>query len=232
MERREAIAQGLTKYATGRPCCRGHVGDRWAKSGMCVECFAPVARANAARYRSENAEKCQESARLRHQRAMANGESVAQVRARTKKASAQYRATNLQAVLTAQRQRYSENLESERSRSRGWRASNEAAARARDQRARCRRKGAEGSHTASDITSLLSEQEGMCAACEADLSKVKWHVDHKRALARGGTNWPENLQILCAPCNLAKGVSDDLEFKARRLGFRAEPIASSSLSSS
>jgi len=31
------------------------------------------------------------------------------------------------------------------------------------------------------------------------------HIDHKVALARGGTNEISNLQVLCAECNLKKG---------------------------
>lgn len=36
--RRDALAQGLTHYYTGKPCKRGHVGARYAKTANCVEC--------------------------------------------------------------------------------------------------------------------------------------------------------------------------------------------------
>lgn len=36
--RRDAIAAGLAKYFTGRPCAAGHVAIRRTKSGVCVEC--------------------------------------------------------------------------------------------------------------------------------------------------------------------------------------------------
>jgi hypothetical protein len=39
VERREAIAAKLTLFRTGRPCRRGHVTDRFASTGQCVECL-------------------------------------------------------------------------------------------------------------------------------------------------------------------------------------------------
>jgi hypothetical protein len=36
--RKDALAQGLTHYFTGKPCKRGHVAARYAKTGNCVEC--------------------------------------------------------------------------------------------------------------------------------------------------------------------------------------------------
>lgn len=34
----EAIARGLSRYFTGRPCARGHVAERYVPNGGCVEC--------------------------------------------------------------------------------------------------------------------------------------------------------------------------------------------------
>jgi len=36
--RKDALAHGLTHYFTGKPCKRGHVSKRYAKTGNCVEC--------------------------------------------------------------------------------------------------------------------------------------------------------------------------------------------------
>ena len=47
-----------------------------------------------------------------------------------------------------------------------------------------------------------------CAKCAAHVTERSGvHVDHVVALARGGSNGRENLQILCAACNLAKGAA-------------------------
>ena len=36
--RAEAERRGLKQYFTGKPCKNGHVGERYAASGNCVEC--------------------------------------------------------------------------------------------------------------------------------------------------------------------------------------------------
>jgi hypothetical protein len=36
--RKQALALGLKRYFTGKPCCRGHVVERLASAGTCVEC--------------------------------------------------------------------------------------------------------------------------------------------------------------------------------------------------
>ena len=47
-----------------------------------------------------------------------------------------------------------------------------------------------------------------CAKCAAHVTERSGvHVDHVVPLARGGSNGRENLQILCAACNLAKGAA-------------------------
>lgn len=38
ISRKDALAQGLTHYFTGKPCKRGHVNERFAGNGHCVAC--------------------------------------------------------------------------------------------------------------------------------------------------------------------------------------------------
>lgn len=53
---------------------------------------------------------------------------------------------------------------------------------------------------------LVARDEERCRGCEAtdDLT-----IDHLVPASRGGSNALSNLQLLCAPCNFAKG--DTLE---------------------
>lgn len=44
---------------------------------------------------------------------------------------------------------------------------------------------------------------GRCVQCGAD---VNLHFDHIIPVAKGGATTVENIQILCAPCNLSKGA--------------------------
>lgn len=38
VSRAEAIAQGLKRYFTGKPCKHGHIAQRLLPSGVCNEC--------------------------------------------------------------------------------------------------------------------------------------------------------------------------------------------------
>jgi 5-methylcytosine-specific restriction endonuclease McrA len=49
------------------------------------------------------------------------------------------------------------------------------------------------------------EQEGRCALCGEKSARLLT-VDHIVPIARGGTNDPENIQLLCFICNSRKGV--------------------------
>lgn len=52
-ERALALANGEVRYFTGRPCKHGHVAERFAKNGECVEC-API---RYKRFEKNNKEK-------------------------------------------------------------------------------------------------------------------------------------------------------------------------------
>lgn len=82
--------------------------------------------------------------------------------------------------------------------------------RAYRQTRRAREANAEGSHTPDDIRALAEAQGGQCAYCDSPWE----HVDHKTPLSRGGSNWPENLQLLCGFHNISKGAKTDEEYRA------------------
>lgn len=113
--------------------------------------------------------------------------------------------------------RYAARPEYYRSIKRLDRVNNPERYRAADSRKRAYRMAAPGHHSAADINSIRQAQRDRCAYCPKKLSLVKWHVDHIQPLSRGGTNYRNNLQILCAPCNQAKYAKDPIDF-ARSLG--------------
>lgn len=76
---------------------------------------------------------------------------------------------------------------------------------------RAKEKLAEGSHTGADIQRLLEGQGHCCAACRCCV-KGGYEVDHIVPIAKGGSNWPNNIQILCASCNRRKGTMDFAKF--------------------
>jgi 5-methylcytosine-specific restriction endonuclease McrA len=73
---------------------------------------------------------------------------------------------------------------------------------------RALKRNSEGTYTHTDINILLLTQDSKCVYCKTDLiitGKGKYHVDHIMPLFLGGSNYPENLQLLCQTCNLSKG---------------------------
>jgi len=69
---------------------------------------------------------------------------------------------------------------------------------------------------------VLARCAFVCQHCGADLFEVEHHIDHIVPLAKGGNNDEDNLQALCAPCNLAKGAQDDQGAKMKRKEIFAE----------
>ncbi len=52
---------------------------------------------------------------------------------------------------------------------------------------------------------LLQKCSWRCAQCDCDLRNAEVHIDHVVPFSRGGMTVIENLQPLCATCNLKKG---------------------------
>jgi 5-methylcytosine-specific restriction endonuclease McrA len=81
---------------------------------------------------------------------------------------------------------------------------------------RARKRSAEGHHSVSDIQRLYKLQKHRCATCKTSISDKtgpgKYHVDHVVALLNGGSNWPDNLQLLCRSCNSKKQAMDDIQW--------------------
>jgi hypothetical protein len=51
--RKEAIALGLSRYFTGKPCKRGHVTERCVGNALCIECAYQLSH----QWRIENSER-------------------------------------------------------------------------------------------------------------------------------------------------------------------------------
>ena len=83
-----------------------------------------------------------------------------------------------------------------------------------EHRRRARKVEAGGSYALTDIDLKLVAQQWRCVYCKSDI-RSRYHVDHITPLCRGGSNGPENIQLLCPPCNLAKGRSDHEGFLKR-----------------
>ena len=61
---------------------------------------------------------------------------------------------------------------------------------------------------------LYGEQEGVCAGCDTHFPFRVMDVDHIMPRVKGGTDHPDNLQLLCSGCNRSKGGRTMAEWRA------------------
>jgi 5-methylcytosine-specific restriction endonuclease McrA len=124
--------------------------------------------------------------------------------------------------LSGQRRRLSATP---RERNRAWRTANPARARglvrswklAHPDEVRAAKRGRHIAKRAATIEILSKAQRGRCAICHCRLGD-EVHIDHIMPKALGGSNRRSNLQLTCAPCNMAKGPRHPLDH-ARSLGL-------------
>lgn len=84
--------------------------------------------------------------------------------------------------------------------------------RLKNQRKWAKRKGALGRIKPADIAFLMEAQRGCCFYCSVTFGEAGYQIDHFVPLARGGSNYRENLRLACAPCNIAKSDMPAEEF--------------------
>jgi 5-methylcytosine-specific restriction endonuclease McrA len=79
-------------------------------------------------------------------------------------------------------------------------------------RRRSRELAAEGNYTSQEWIELLQRYGRRCAYCGAE---GRLEPDHRVPLARGGTNFIENILPACHRCNARKRLLTENEFRAR-----------------
>lgn len=67
-----------------------------------------------------------------------------------------------------------------------------------------------GSFKKEDVDRMIIDQGNKCVYCRKELDE--FHIDHMTPVSRGGSSDPDNLQLLCPPCNLSKGNKNHIEY--------------------
>lgn len=198
VHRQEAMALGLTRYFTGKPCKRGHVCQRHVSNLRCVVCQNAMRSKPDEQTLVKNRERCR--------RWRGNAENSEKQKA------------YLKAYYIANRERLNEAAKRNRKDWADLPPHRKETKRASNRKRKAIKRGAEGHHTAQDIATILAAQKRRCAYCKVRFVGRKFHVDHILALSKGGSNWPSNLQLLCPSCNQRKSDKDAVEF-ARSAGL-------------
>lgn len=219
---------GLQTYFNGKPCKRGHEGERYTISNKCVEC----SRERKRLYYNQNKEKILERnkkwaeknpdaiRRAKRTWAKSHPDELRKIRQIYKEHHKErhkiWRDKNKEKVILWGKKWKQNNKDKCRETGLRNRQKNPDRYRAYVRNRRARIAGAQGSHTSQDIASIKQLQKDRCAYCRCWLNN-KWHCDHIIAITKGGSNSRCNIQLLCASCNSKKHNKDPLKF-ARELG--------------
>ena len=199
--RKEAKERGLPRYFTGKPCKYGHVCERYT-AGRCVTCAVDTSVVWNAAHPDKRRKGSTDYA-------LRNKEKV-------KVRRAAHRVANRDRLNASKNAWHLANTDRVREYSRQYIAANHDRRATQERNRRARKRSADGSHTLADIDALRIAQGNLCAACSADMAVTGSHVDHKTPLVRGGGNGPDNLILLCPPCNQRKYTKTLDEFMVAR----------------
>lgn len=176
--------------------------DRYA-DGHCKPCT----RVRQASYRASSADKRdkrREYAALYYE---ANREKL-------RSRSAVYYADNQDKI----REYRAVNADKRRGQKAAWRLENREKERIHEHNRRTRKLNGGGKLSPDIAEKLYKLQRGKCACgCKQPLGK-DFHRDHIMPLALGGSNTDDNIQLLCASCNLQKNKKHPVDFMQQR-GF-------------
>lgn len=120
------------------------------------------------------------------------------------------------------RARYARHTERLKAQIAAYHRANPEVVRAKREKHRALRKGAEGFFTAEEWQELVIEYEHACNYCGA-IGPLE--QDHRVPLARGGTNWIANILPACRGCNARKHLMTEDEFRARLAAERGAESA-------
>ena len=191
--RKEAQAQGLIRYFTGKPCKNGHIAERITSNGTCLQCACGHTQKTYAAHQDEYQAKARDRAKVRiesGEHAAYQAQWRAENRERHEASRAAWSAENADRIKGHRRASYMKNTAKEK---------HEATLRQRNLREQY---DALDPQDQARIDSIYAEGHELNKRDGANT----WHIDHIIPLAKGGAHHPDNLQILPAKENLSKGA--------------------------
>jgi len=190
-----ALMAGEKKY-TGTPCRNCGSSIRAVVNGGCCDCA--IRRTKSMKVR--NKDKYNAESRAWY---YANKE-------RSQTTTKNWVAANSDRVREMGIKWRCENSEQYKHVAREWRIANRDRKTAIENNRRARKLSAPGRFTVEQVAGILAAQDFHCSYCDAT---ENLQIDHVVPLCRGGSNWPWNLQWLCAHHNASKNDKTDIEYR-------------------
>lgn len=195
ISRKEAKAQGLSRYFTGKPCCNGHIAERQTSKGVCIECKYKWQKENSQYYKeywSKNKDKAKEIW-TKHNR-------------KKRHLWPEYYAKNKSKIIAYQEQYRNDPMNQEKIRQAKtvYRQENKAHLNALKAAYKASKKGATPDWVDHKV---IAKRYDECKLLNDEAGYIKYHVDHIVPI-RGkkicGLHVPWNLQVITAKENMQK----------------------------
>lgn len=239
--RKEAKELGLVFYFTGEECIKGHISDRYVSTNKCCECLEEQKAENSFQWeeRAENRvtkkQKAKEALRFIRETLsevsetektglLTNytfGSEDLDILPRTKEIAKELDEPFYDTKLPCKNNHLSKRstetglcvacVKENKENYKPW-------AKIYSQLRRKRELEADGHFSNADIQLIYMNQEGQCVYCDALFDDTGYHIDHIMPLCKGGSHWPDNLQLLCPTCNLSKSGKDPNQYE-KEIGF-------------
>lgn len=234
IERSEARKNSLAYYFMGEICKNGHIADRVVSTGGCTECIQERnekfledrgAKAEERLVKKQTAQEKMMYAKdvLAYLSSTADPDSpesfrllemelsiLPKTRSQAKYLDEKFYYDN---VACDERGHFSKKITKSggcvqcyKEKAKERVQENNATVKAASHARRARILNADGTFTSDDVYRIFVTQTGLCTGCLADLILTSYHIDHIMPLSKGGSNWPDNLQLLCPTCNLEKSA--------------------------
>lgn len=234
-----------TKCGETKPLSH-YCGDKHKKDGLSSHCRT-CRTANARRYRDEHREHVREyqrswesdnSSSVRERRRKRYAENIDRARRRAREYMKSWREAHPERAKEPMRKWRGKNRERIKEINAKYRATHldelreynrirqrdpayKAQKKVWNQTRRARKVNAGGSFSRDDLVAIRAAQTNkkghlLCWWCGRPTGDSP-HLDHKIALATGGSNGPGNLCYACADCNLSKSKKTPAEFAGRLL---------------
>lgn len=212
IERKYAQEIESKHYMTGRPCKNGHIDRKRTDSNKCESCIVRTdARREYDAKWKRNKRKDPAFVEVEKARRAAwlgkDGVKEALYKRNTRRdkvrrdTDPEYKKRSYVARSEYQKN----NREKTREKSRRWVANNPDKVRMANHYRREHREITEGRNKNINLDELFRKSFGFCKYCTAPLFDG-YHLDHIVPISLGGGNTMDNLQCICARCNLRKGA--------------------------